>query len=664
MAALPPLAAFPDSAWRDHLKDAEWDGLLIAWTTLSQAYAGLGDDDLARRLRKDESIPTFLTSFMQATATDGTSTLGQNATGLLRAVFQLTSRVLLLAPPAQLLTFDFLASLCRIYPKRITSPLLSRLFTNEKHSIAVEASFSALKKLLIPHLDSGIRGDLKLVEQRLTLLNPLLHCSPHACSVFLAGSDFLDGLISGFKVMNPPLRKVIVTTLYLCLIGLVEAEPSPKWAMLSDQLYALRMAADAHKAGPLNANDSLVPELVTQTPILKVLLRRAEASSAATENLKKRITALEEFKKGPMARPKRLIKRRVDKGKGKMSAEEAHAEMHIHKMSKITQVQDVLQDLNLGTGFIARCLDEYNDDVAQVIDKLLVDSLPPHLAQADRHESLSISEPHKHKDLAPKSPELSQLPERRNAFDDDAFDKLTMDVSKVSFGKRPEKTADQLLQDKTSAPGKAAILSALAAFDSDDDERDDTYDAADVGGTVDSANQEADAMRDGNEEILFRAYQTNPRVFARDAEIRRSAQRTKLKQETDMTDEALEGWAVMLQRSPHQLRKLEEKFAFKGEQQKLDRSAWRASPAGSGMEESDTDGGHGRGGARGGGRGRGRGRGGGGGRGGRGGSVDGPTGEKGTESARRHKEANKGSRANHNRRDARAKKVARGGFAG
>src|SRR5687768_2334544 len=91
--------------------------------------------------------------------------------------------------------------------------------------------------------------------------------------------------------------------------------------------------------------------------------------------------------------------------------------------------------------------------------------------------SSSISEPQKHKDLAPKSPPLSQLPQRRNAFDDDEFDKLAMDVTKVSFGKRPEKTADQLLQDKTSAPGKAAILSALAAFDSDDDERDDTYDA-------------------------------------------------------------------------------------------------------------------------------------------------------------------------------------------
>ena len=239
---------------------------------------------------------------------------------------------------------------------------------------------------------------------------------------------------------------------------------------------------------------------------------------------------------------------------------------------------------------------------------------------------------------------------------------MAMDVSKVSFGKRPERSADQMLKEKASAPGKAAILSALAAFDSDDDERDDTYDAADVGGTVDSANQEADAMRDANEETLFRIYQTNPKVFAREAEIRRSAQRAKLKQETGMADEAIEGWAIMLERSPQQQRRLEEKFAFRGDQRQLDRSAWRASPAGSGPEESDTDGGPSRGGARGGGRGRGgHGRGG---RGRGGGNVDGPTGDKATEGARRNKEANKGSRANHNRRDARAKKIARGGFAG
>lgn len=188
-----------------------------------------------------------------------------------------------------------------------------------------------------------------------------------------------------------------------------------------------------------------------------------------------------------------------------------------------------------------------------------------------------------------------------------------------------------------------------------------------MGGTVDTGDQEANGVNDSNEELLFRAFQADIRIFARDADTRRGATRGKLRDETGMADEAIEGWAVMLQRNPTQMRRLEAKYAWSGQQAQLDRSAWRDSPAGSGAEESDPDGGNSsnRGGG-GGGRG-GRARGGGGrGRGGRGrgGNVAGPSGEKETEAARRNKESHKGSRANHNRRDARAKKMARGGFAG
>lgn len=266
-----------------------------------------------------------------------------------------------------------------------------------------------------------------------------------------------------------------------------------------------------------------------------------------------------------------------------------------------------------------------------------------------------------HKDLAPHSTP-PQLPTRRNVFDDDDFDRLAVDVSKISFGKNPEKTADDILKDKSTAPNKAAILSALAALDPDDDERDDTYDAADVGGTVDTGDQEANGVNDSNEELLFRAFQADIRIFARDAETRRGATRAKLRDETGMADEAIEGWAVMLQRTPAQMKRLEAKYAWSGQQAQLGRSAWTASPAGSGAEESDPDGGSRGGRARGGGGGGGgRGRGG---RGRGGGNVAGPSGEKETEGARRNKEAHKGARANHHRRDARARKMARGGFAG
>lgn len=579
MASLPPLAPFPQTSWRQHLSPEDWDSLVEAWTTLSGAYLRLPDDDFGRAAAaSDESVAAFVSTFVSETAASPSASV---STALRRIVFQLAARLLALSQPPTLLEHWFLSDLASIYPKKCTAPLLSELFA--KHGAAVKSTLASLKKLLIPHLDAGIQGDVRLVESRLSAANRLLHASPHACA-FLAGSDFVDGLVACFRIMNPPLRKVLVATTYLCLVGLTEAQP-PKWTMLSDQLFTLKSAADAHRLGLLNANDSLVAELVTATPLLRVLLRRAEVAGVATESVRKRITALEPFKKGAMIRPRRLVRRKVDKGKGRETRVDVQAEMHVHRMSQITQVQDLFP--HLGAGFVSRCLDEYGLDVEQLVANVLGETLPPRLASADRSEplcvlrgtrpscrkpltwSISSQEPPR-PDLAPRStPPL--VPPRRNVFDDDDLDRLAADVSRVSFGKRPDKTADDVLADRSSAPGKAVILSALAAFDSDDDERDDTYDAADVGGTVDAANLEADAAADAAEEALFRAYRADPAPFARDAATRRGAPRARLRDDTGLIDEAIEGWAAMLARSPQQRRRLEAMYAFSSQQAQLGR---------------------------------------------------------------------------------------------
>ena len=240
-----------------------------------------------------------------------------------------------------------------------------------------------------------------------------------------------------------------------------------------------------------------------------------------------------------------------------------------------------------------------------------------------------------------------------------------MDTSRLHLGRRNQQlTADKILSDRKNAPSKSAILSALAAFDSDDDERDDTYDVEDVGGTVDSVATEDANLQDKNEEALFKAYSASPELFGRDAVTRRGNARNSLRNETGMSDEQIEGWGLMIGRDPKRLRRLEAKFThFGGQQTELASTAWRGSPMGS--EGEGTAGGDGRRGGRGGsaGRGRGRGRGrGGGGRGG--GNVAGQADDKATQVARQRKDQNKGSRANHNRRDQRARKMARGGLAG
>lgn len=260
------------------------------------------------------------------------------------------------------------------------------------------------------------------------------------------------------------------------------------------------------------------------------------------------------------------------------------------------------------------------------------------------------------------------LPERRNVYDDDDFDKLAVDTSRLHIGRRNlNLTADKVLSDRSNAPAKSQILAALAAFDSDDDERDDTYDFEDVGASVDTAAPDGDANSDlsnKNEEALFRAFSMSPDVFGRDSETRRGKTRAALKSETGMTDEAIEGWGIMIGREPKRLRLLEAKFStFQGQQRELQSTAWKDSPAESADEGSGEGGRGGREGREGRGRGRGRGRGGrGGGRGG--GNVAGSSSDKSTQISRQRKEANKGSSANHNRKIQRDKKMARGGFTG
>ncbi|KAL2130084.1 hypothetical protein VTI74DRAFT_6922 [Chaetomium olivicolor] len=652
---LPAFVLFPIAAWRDQVLPDEWVSLLNAWRALVNSHLSLSDNDFLATSIKDESLQAFLTSFTREVALGGIGVLGSSSAAkrLLRECLALATRLLQApSPPSRLVQWDFLSDLSRVYGKK-AGILLDSLSEGSKG--ALESSLATLKKFLIKNLDAGLNGgDLKGIEERLERVNDLIRVSPSTAEFLLAGSDFVDGLISCYKITNPPLRKALIATTYLCLMGLAEGQ---KLSALTDQLYSLKAAAETHKTGPLNVNDSLVAELVTSTPLLQQLQRRLEEADTTSTRTKSVLAQLGSFKKpgGGMSKPKRLIKRKIDKGKGLADYDEAQAQqdIHIHRMSHISQVQDLFPEL--GTGFISKLLDEYADNTEEVVAHLLDGSLPPHLDSLDRSEDLSPSQPtaslppRRRSSLLPRP----TPPQSLSDLEEDNLDILTASASRLHIGKRPNVNADSLLADRSQAPNKAAILSALAAFDSDDDERDDTYDAADVGGTVDTPTAE-ETLPEGTEATLYRAWAATPKLFARDNETRRSKEREVLRDETGMTDEALEGWAVMLGRDAGMRRRLQARYGeWTGEQVDLGSTAWRAGVDDQDGEGSDSAGPTGRGGHR-------RGRGGRGGR-GRGGGVPPPAAD--SDIARRRKEQNKGSRANHNRRDQRARKMARGGFA-
>ncbi|KAF2219851.1 hypothetical protein BDZ85DRAFT_35664 [Elsinoe ampelina] len=646
---LPPFAAFPPASVRAGLNPEQWSQAIEVWLTVANIWLSAPDS----QFRGEEQLHSHLSSFLRSfynelfRSSKKGSLLESNQTLQLRKSTFLLSHRLLLGSVKEngkdLLDVSFLGAFSYAHLKsHALVGLLAKLWA--QYETQIRASLKKTRSTLIGILESD---QPNAAEADLRRLVPLLHSLPVAGAFMAEGSELMDAMFLAYDHASANLRSALVPVAYLSLSSLTKDDTSNRSALL-DHLYSLKAQAETSKQS-LN----LLVDLVTNTPLLAKL--QGKPGEKGAERARTLAASLQSFKSISIARSRPKKSFRPNKGKG-IANNDAVGDRHIHLLSKITQIQDLFPDL--GSGFIARLLDNYDEDVELVTSHLLEDSLPAHLSNLDR--ALQLADP---ADTDPISnftpsttPPQSSLPTRRNIFDNDDFDRLAVDPNSYSKGRTTtSRTADDELADRTRAPQKAHILSALAAFDSDDDERDDTYDEADVGGTVDKAapdgedEAEIDIGGDANEELLFRMWREDVSLFARDA--RRGKGREELKGKTNMTDEALEGWAVMLGRDPRRLRRLEGKYAFDGGQREIERTAYREG-------DGEGDDSAGRGGFRGRGRGRGRGlfRG--------RGNVAGEASDSQTQAARHRKEANKGSRANHNRRDQRARKMARGGFPG
>ncbi|KAL8788434.1 MAG: hypothetical protein Q9213_001657 [Squamulea squamosa] len=674
---LPPFAPFPPANLKKEIVPAEWELCLDAWILLAQGHLLLSPDAFSLKTSEDPSVVTFLSSFVEANVRHpSTRDLDSKSKTLKHLCYLLVHRCLseLKQKPPSLLTWEFLSDFSLVYTR---SPSLGPLLQSVWYSEDFDKKFQKHRSSLARSLeDAATKNKSPEVEPILDRTAALLRSCAGYGQFLVLGSDFIDALSALYEKSAAQTRRKLVIIIYRCFLALMDPS-NPKCSVLLDHLYGLKSS---------KKSNSLLSALCSSTPFVPKLRRTITGPEGARGE--KLIQELSLFEGTPTLSSKRRkpAQSKVNKGKGIQRDEFGHGSLdggvHVHRMSLVTQMQELFPDL--GSGFVTRLLDEYNDDTEQVTAHLLDDSLPPHLKSIDHSEAMYALE-NSHSTHTPNgsltdrrpqplfksstdvashlaphgTPPL--IPRRRNIHDNDAFDRLTVSPSQIHRGRQSSnQTADNIIQDRSSAPNKAAILSALAAFDSDDDERDDTYDVEDVGGTVDTAipgSDEVDAdLRDKYEEALFRAYKMSPKAFERDAATRRGKARLSLRSETGMTDEAIEGWALMLGRDPRRLRRLEAKFeVFGGPQRQLDKTSYRE---GSGTEESDRgEGSSGRG--RGGYRGRGRG-----GREGVAGNVAGPADEKGTHIARQRKDADKSDRANHNRRNQRAKKMARAGFPG
>ncbi|XP_034804270.2 activating signal cointegrator 1 complex subunit 2 isoform X9 [Pan paniscus] len=201
--------------------------------------------------------------------------------------------------------------------------------------------------------------------------------------------------------------------------------------------------------------------------------------------------------------------------------------------SLITQVKDLLPDL--GEGFILACLEYYHYDPEQVINNILEERLAPTLSQLDRNLD---------REMKPDPTPL--LTSRHNVFQNDEFDVFSrdsVDLSRVHKGKstRKEENTRSLLNDKravaaqrqryeqysvvveevTLQPGESLPYHSVYY----EDEYDDTYDGNQVG-----AND-----ADSDDELISRRPFTIPQVLR--TKVPREGQEEDDDDEEDEADE-------------------------------------------------------------------------------------------------------------------------------
>lgn len=382
--ALPSWAPFPPASLRKDIVAEEWEACLEAWISLAQVYLLLPANVFRLESTKDGSLVLFLSSYFQeASRTPNLAFESVKSSSLRQECFLVAHRLLTeldVVPPP--IDWRFLGNLSTVYAKRGSLRALMDATSLRKE---LDPGLQKLKRSLVAELEKSDLGGSPDLDDALRRLCALMHASPNIGHFFMIGSDFMDALVSSHRRAPSGLQKKLVTISYLGLTSLTEGN-KPNVSLLIDHLYSLKSSAETEPKAN-QQQSSLASALVTDTPLLRKLQDRVKGAEAS--RLRPVIAALQAFRSSSVTRKKRLVRRKIDKGKARDHDEYGHGSfggIHVHRMSLVTQVQDLFPDL--GSGFIVKLLDEYDDDVEQVTAHLLEDSLPAHLREADRTEEM------------------------------------------------------------------------------------------------------------------------------------------------------------------------------------------------------------------------------------------------------------------------------------
>jgi hypothetical protein len=379
----PTFAPFPQADVRRSILPREWEIYLESWTSLAELYLRLNERDFVSALTGGNSLTNFINSFFHQLAKD--DSLDPEVAGLRRKCFLLIHRIYSgNYVPIPLLNWLALSDICHAFPKSEKFRALVQGLWKRKGGI-LEHTLQDAKYLLIKQLESKTPED---ADPMLYSLAPLLRISPDAGIYLLTGSDFLDSLSSAYPKVPPSVQKKLIGVAYIGLVSLLEG-PKPNYSLLSDHLYSLKNTGEKEQ-GADPTKKTFLADLVTNTPLLSKI--HDGISTPEGQRVKNMAASLSVFRQSTFARPKKLIRRKVEKGKGKAISNDfdhgTFGEIHIHRMSLVSQIQDLFPDL--GSAFVVKLLDEYNENIEEVTGHLLEDSLPPRLANANRGEQLYV----------------------------------------------------------------------------------------------------------------------------------------------------------------------------------------------------------------------------------------------------------------------------------
>lgn len=668
-AAVPTLAEYPSTETRQNLPPAEWQACLDSWLLSVELRLRLNDDLFSVLVSSKSSTEMkFLRTYCLGHDDNSLADLLEREALLHRRVYLLLRRTLITTDVPASLTPDQLINLLLLATKtfkRVPDWHRTLQYFEKQRHLLFSAAMNAWKSSIMRDLHAADREhDLSDLHQMKVLVRLL----PQTGVALMTGSDYLETLIASFKQSLGSqtadfCQETLTEHLYCALKSLIAGE-SNQTSLLLDHLYLLQAASqDANRTGKSPQQRNVLSSLLCTTSFLRVLLRDpAIMSTSRGQGLVETLSTLRD--QHQHLYPMRAAKKgSTSKGKAKARSDDG---IHIHAATQISQIHDLFPDLS--TSYILQLLDHFQDNTEDVTAALLEpESLPPFLHKENSNGAKALNQVEAVPDLAPRSspPQLSQ---RRNMFDNNDFDKLSIAPGQLHRG-RKDMTVETTISEEDHTRSKAAIMAALAAFDSDDDERDDTYDVADVGGSVDQSvdtDSRARVVRQSEsvqDESLYGAWKANPELFGRDSRTRSSLVRQDLKRQTGMSDEQLEGWAIMLGRNKALQERLEKKYSDVGRRPHVQRFIGQTKWQQNSSQESSADEGEfpvsdgpddGRRmgqaqirGSRNWGR-------------GRGGNTSGPASDSATQAARRRKEQGRGRGGGQNKREGRARKMGRG----